>query len=115
MSLDMDAVLSAVVFAIEQDRAPRSLGRELTEALENGARLLAPGDLLGTREVAEAIPIDRTTASRWKKAGYLPDTFDEVAGSPLWVRADIAAFAARHHAEADAAGRRRNLVPAEDG
>lgn len=86
--------------------ATGAVARRVLDAIADGAELVHPDDLMGTREVAELLGIDRTTASRWKSSGYLPTPFAETAAGPLWLRPVIVAFAEQHRASADAAGRR---------
>lgn len=96
--------------ALEDALSDRALDVPIVEealaAMRSGAQLVMPGDLLGTKEAAELLGVDRTTASRWKKAGYMPTPFAETATGPLWLRATLETFAAKHRANADAAGRR---------
>lgn len=68
--------------------------------------VVRPGELLGAKEVAELLGVDRTTVSRWLRDGYLPEPFQHVAAGPLWLRPAIEDFASAHRARADAAGRR---------
>lgn len=82
----------------------RIVGAALREWPE--AVLVSPGDLLSTKDVAELLGVDRTTASRWLTQGYLPEPFGRPASGPIWLRPVIEAFAEQHHARADAAGRR---------
>jgi hypothetical protein len=79
---------------------------ELVNELRDGAQVVRPGDQLGTKDVAELLGVDRTTASRWHRDGYLPEPFQRAASGPLWLRPALETFAEKHAASADAAGRR---------
>jgi hypothetical protein len=78
----------------------------LAEAFRAGAMVVLPEDLIGPKEAAALIGVDRTTVSRWKSSGYMPRPFAEPAIGPLWLRPVVEAFAERHRRTADAAGRR---------
>lgn len=80
--------------------------RQLAGAFRVGAMVVLPEDLVGTKEAAELLRVDRTTVSRWKRAGYLPRPFAELATGPVWLRPVLEAFHEQHRAHSDAAGRR---------
>lgn len=80
-------------------------------ALEDGAVLVRPGDLLGPGDAAAIIGVDRSTVSRWIREGYMPEPLQVLMlrgakGVPVWTRPTITKFAAEHHGRSDAAGRR---------
>lgn len=77
--------------------------------LDRGGVLVAPGELLGPKEAAALIGVDRTTVSRWHRAGYTPPPLQELSafgGVPIWTLATLERFAAEHHGRSDASGRR---------
>lgn len=81
------------------------------EALAAGGAIVKPGDLIGPGEAATIIGVDRTTVSRWIKAGYTPAPLQTIMvrggrGVPVWTRATIVEFAEQHRSRADAVGRR---------
>lgn len=71
-----------------------------------GQVTVQPGDLLGPKEAAELLAVDRTTVSRWNRQGYLPPPFQMLGGAPVWTRETLEDFKVRHRQTADAAGRR---------
>lgn len=67
---------------------------------------IRPGDLAGTKEAMAILGVDKTTVSRWKRQGYLPEPFQVLAAGPVWLVPVLERFKAEHEASADAAGRR---------
>ena len=65
-----------------------------------------PVELLGTKEAAEFLDVDRTTVSRWRSSGYLPAPYQVLATGPVWLRPALEEFREAHRASADRAGRR---------
>lgn len=78
----------------------------LAKAIEDGARLVEPGGLSGAREVGEITEKEKTTVTRWRHQGYLPQPFAILRQGPVWLRADIVEFDRLHRQQQDAAGRR---------
>jgi len=64
------------------------------------------GDMLGPKEAAELLGVNRTTVSRWNRDSYLPAPFQMLGNTPMWTREALEAFKVQHRQTADAAGRR---------
>jgi predicted DNA-binding transcriptional regulator AlpA len=62
-----------------------------------------PIDLVGTKEVADMLGVERTRIGRWLKAGRMPVPLARLHATPVWFRKDIAPLAEQVHA--DRAGR----------
>lgn len=95
----------------EIGRAGRVDSDVLRRALDSaGAEVVAPGDLLGPAQAAEFLGVNRTTISRWKREGYMPEPFVDLGSQgiwTLWTRTALEAFREQRTAEGiDAAGRR---------
>lgn len=88
------------------DAGAIALLSESIDALRAGAAVVRRGELLSSKEAAALLQVDRTTVSRWRSSGYLPEPFDEVGAGPLWLRPRLEVFAAGHREHADRAGRR---------
>lgn len=50
-------------------------------------------DLMGTEEIADLLLVERRTVNVWKQRGRLPDPYATISGTPIWLRADIVAWA----------------------
>lgn len=50
-------------------------------------------DLVGTEEIAAMLEVERRTVNVWKQRGRLPDPFATISGTPIWLRADVVAWA----------------------
>lgn len=55
-----------------------------------GRRKLA---LVGTKEVADLLDVDRSQIGRWRRAGKFPEPCVELVAGPLWWARDIKAWA----------------------
>lgn len=51
-----------------------------------------PLALVGTREAAELLGVERTRIGRWRKSGYMPEPLVELHATPVWHRRDIVAL-----------------------
>lgn len=68
--------------------------------------LVHPDDLLGGKEAAAFLGVEKSTVTRWKNEKYLPSPYAEPASGPIWLRPALETFKVEHEAHADAAGRR---------
>lgn len=85
--------------------------REDVEALRDAIRLRQQGrpemrvapskpmDLVGTREAAEMLGVERTRIGRWMRAGRLPEPLARLHATPVWLRKDIEKLATDVHAQ----------------
>jgi predicted DNA-binding transcriptional regulator AlpA len=58
-----------------------------------------PLDLVGTREAAEMLGVERTRIGRWIKTGRMPEPLARLHATPVWLRRDIAPLAEQVRAE----------------
>lgn len=75
---------------------------------EAGAGIFAPGDLFGPAKAADYLGVNRTTISRWKREGYMPEPYADLGTEgtwTVWTRAQLEALKAQRDAE-EAAARR---------
>lgn len=98
--------LTVIAEGSEPDHEQVEAIREALKLLHVGAELLRPGDLFTTNDAAVFLGADRTTVGRWRRGGYMPKPFQELAGAPVWTRATLEEFRDAHRSRADAAGRR---------
>lgn len=62
----------------------------------------APGTLMGIAEVEEYLGVPRSTITRWREKGKMPQPRDAPRASPIWDRKDIERFKAeRDESRAD--------------
>jgi predicted site-specific integrase-resolvase len=64
---------------------------------------LRPNDIIGSKEAAEILGVERTRIARYRRTGQIPEPWSEsVSASPIWLRRDIEKIArkrAKQHAE----------------
>jgi predicted DNA-binding transcriptional regulator AlpA len=58
-------------------------------------RSLAPTDLLGPGEVCRLLGINRMQLKRWRDSAGFPSPWRELEIGPVWVAADVTAWAAK--------------------
>jgi predicted DNA-binding transcriptional regulator AlpA len=90
----------------EYSRAENKRLRELEKLIADGGRLIAPKGLAGAREVSAITGKEKTTITRWRNQGYLPEPIALLAQGPVWDLAEIVEFDRLHREQQDAAGRR---------
>lgn len=101
--------LTVVVEGSEPDREEVTTIREALEDLTHGAALLGPDDVFGPAQAAAYMGVNRTTISRWKREGYMPEPWVDLGGTgvwTLWTREQLDDLKARHDRASDGAGRR---------
>ncbi len=54
-----------------------------------------PLDVVGPQEVADRLGVQRATVDRWRQRGVLPEPTWQLAGGPVWLWGDVAAWARR--------------------
>ena len=58
-----------------------------------------PLDLVGTREAAELLGVERTRIGRWLKTGLMPEPLVKLRATPVWFRRDVEALAEERAAQ----------------
>lgn len=62
------------------------------------------GDLVGSREAAEILGVERTRIARYKRMGWMPEPVADLRATPVWLRSEVVALRDRlreEHASKD--------------
>lgn len=46
-------------------------------------------EIVGTREVAEMLGVERSRIGKWRKRGIMPPVVQELEATPVWWRSDV--------------------------
>lgn len=69
-----------------------------------------PLDLVGTREAAELLGVERTRIGRWLRSGRMPEPLVRLNATPIWLRADVVKLAKRLAKEREQRERKRAVA-----
>lgn len=96
-----DALIESLTLVAEGDEpGPEHVAavREALDLLCAGAAILRPEDLFGPAQAAEYLGVNRTTVSRWKREGVMPEPWQDLGSAgtwTLWTRDTLDAFKAQ--------------------
>ena len=84
-----EEMVQGVIDRLTRERNEAQEARPAMNAVSANAEHVGVLDLLGTKEAAEALGVDRSRIGRYQRAGKMPTPVAQVGAAKLWTREQI--------------------------